>query len=49
MQAEACTPTENQGDALMVWLILGVLAAALLSLFFSTMTYSLRDYSRPKL
>src|SRR5439155_22570632 len=33
----------------MIWLILGILVAALLSLFFSTLTYSLRDYSRPQL
>ena len=33
----------------MTWLILGVLVSALLSLFFSTLTYSLRDYSRPRL
>jgi CBS domain containing-hemolysin-like protein len=33
----------------MMWLLLGILAASWLSLFFSTLTYSLRDYSRPKL
>lgn len=33
----------------MVWLFLGLSVATLLSLFFSTLTYSLRDYSRPKL
>src|SRR5438270_9533819 len=33
----------------MIWLILGILVAALFSLFFSTLTYSLRDYSRPQL
>src|SRR3954471_68476 len=33
----------------MIWLFLGVILAALLSLFFSTLTYSLRDYSRPRL
>ncbi len=33
----------------MTWLLLGILAASLLSLLFSTLTYSLRDYSRPKL
>src|SRR5690349_10677786 len=33
----------------MVWLILGIVVASLLSLFFSTLTYSLRDYSRPQL
>lgn len=33
----------------MVWLILGILVASVLTLFFSTLTYSLRDYSRPQL
>ena len=33
----------------MVWLILGIVIATVLSLFFSTLTYSLRDYSRPQL
>ncbi|HEX3358774.1 MAG TPA: hemolysin family protein [Tepidisphaeraceae bacterium] len=33
----------------MAWLFLGVLAATALSLLFSTLTYSLRDYSRPRL
>lgn len=31
-----------------MWLMLGILAAALLSLFFSTLTYSLRDFSRAR-
>ena len=33
----------------MAWLILGIFASSLLSLLFSTLTYSLRDYSRPRL
>ena len=33
----------------MAWLFLGIVAATLLSLFFSTLTYSLRDYSRARL
>jgi magnesium and cobalt exporter, CNNM family len=33
----------------MGWLILGILVATGLSLFFSTLTYSLRDFSRAKL
>jgi magnesium and cobalt transporter len=33
----------------MGWIILGIFVASLVSLFFSTLTYSLRDYSRPKL
>jgi magnesium and cobalt transporter len=33
----------------MVWLILGIVVASVLTLFFSTLTYSLRDYSRPQL
>jgi magnesium and cobalt transporter len=33
----------------MTWLILGIFIASLLTLFFSTLTYALRDYSRPKL
>ena len=32
-----------------VWLLLGVAVATGLSLLFSTLTYALRDYSRPKL
>src|SRR5438067_9240614 len=42
----ACSPKEER---LMGWLLLGIFVAALLSLFFSTLTYSLRDYSRPQL
>src|SRR2546430_12033143 len=42
----ACSPEEEKP---MIWLILGIFVASLLSLFFSTLTYSLRDYSRPQL
>lgn len=33
----------------MAWLIIGLIAATVVSLIFSTLTYSLRDYSRPRL
>ena len=33
----------------MLWVILGILAASLATLFFSTLTYTLRDYSRARL
>src|SRR5881392_1639629 len=46
----ACPPARvSKEEKLMVWLILGIAVASLLSLFFSTLTYSLRDYSRPQL
>src|SRR5687768_14284236 len=33
----------------MLWAILGIAAASLATLFFSTLTYTLRDYSRARL
>src|SRR4029079_10952002 len=43
-------PAEGTAGAMTLWITLAIIAiAAMLSLFFATLTFALRDLSRPKL